>query len=113
MSAKAGVLFLARAGLALFGLVAGLPLLVTFSVLREMELFWRNDGGYPIWLRDLVLVAFYPILMIDLAVVLVYGCLLMGCQPRSKRVLIAEFGVLSLMAAALVFSVVWSILDDL
>ena len=38
--------------------------LLWFSFLRENPQFWRNSGGYPIFLRDLVLVGFYPLLVV-------------------------------------------------
>lgn len=38
--------------------------LLWFSVLRENPVFWRNSGGYPILLRDTVLVGFYPLLLV-------------------------------------------------
>jgi hypothetical protein len=37
--------------------------LLWFSFLRENPSFWRNSGGYPILLRDAVLVGFYPLLV--------------------------------------------------
>jgi len=48
---------LLAAGLALTAL--GLAVLAG-AVLRETSLFWRNVGGYPVELRDLVLINFYP-----------------------------------------------------
>lgn len=42
-------------------LILGL-ILIWFATLRENQAFWTNAGGYPIWLRDLVLWAFYPLL---------------------------------------------------
>jgi len=45
-------------------LVLGLGMvLIWFSVLRENEEFWTNAGGYPIWLRDLVLWTFWPLVL--------------------------------------------------
>jgi hypothetical protein len=38
-------------------------LLVWFAILRENQAFWTNAGGYPIWLRDLVLYAYLPLLL--------------------------------------------------
>ena len=35
--------------------------LVWFAILRENRVFWTNAGGYPIWLRDLVLCTFLPL----------------------------------------------------
>lgn len=46
-------------GTLLFGGVVGL-----FAILREEPLFWQNRGGYPVWLRHLVLVSYYPLLII-------------------------------------------------
>ncbi len=43
-------------------LMAGL--LLPFVWLREAPQFWTNAGGYPLWLRDLVLVAYSPLLLI-------------------------------------------------
>lgn len=39
------------------------------TVLRESSLFWRNAGGYPVALRELVLDTYYPLT----------GLLLLGC----------------------------------
>lgn len=45
-------------------LVIGFSLvLLCFSVLRENKLFWTNAGGYPIWLRDLVLWGYWPLFL--------------------------------------------------
>ena len=46
-------------------LMAGL--LLPFVWLRETQDFWTNAGGYPLWLRDLVLVAYYPLFFVYLA----------------------------------------------
>jgi hypothetical protein len=37
------------------------------ALLRETPLFWQNAGGFPIWLRGLVLIGFYPGLLLSLA----------------------------------------------
>lgn len=42
-------------------LMAGL--LLPFVWLREDQRFWTNAGGYPLWLRDLVLGTYYPLLL--------------------------------------------------
>ena len=43
-------------------LVFGLGVvLVWFAFLRESREFWTNAGGYPIWLRDLVLWSYLPL----------------------------------------------------
>lgn len=35
-------------------------LLLPFVWLRETPHFWTDVGGYPVWLRDLLLVAYHP-----------------------------------------------------
>jgi len=48
-------------GFSLFFLIFGC-VLVWFSCLRETREFWFNSGGYPILLRDIVRVFYYPLL---------------------------------------------------
>lgn len=36
--------------------------LIRLTLWKENELFWLNDGGYPIWLRDSVQLLYYPYL---------------------------------------------------
>jgi hypothetical protein len=45
----------------LFAMAIG-ALLVWFALLREDQMFWTNAGGYPVWLRDLVLITYLPLL---------------------------------------------------
>ena len=40
-----------------------------FACLRETPSFWTNAGGYPLWLRDLVLEGFYPLLFMYVGLV--------------------------------------------
>lgn len=35
-------------------------LLLLEGILKEMPLFWRNEGGYPVLFRHWVLYSFYP-----------------------------------------------------
>lgn len=51
-------------GLVLNG-VAGTGLLIS-TALRETPVFWRNAGGYPVWLRELILYFHYPLLFLVL-----------------------------------------------
>ena len=37
-----------------------------FTVLKETPLFWRDLGGYPTALRELVLIFYYPLLGMNL-----------------------------------------------
>ena len=43
-------------------------LLAQLVIWREMDEFWMNAGGYPIWLREFVLFTFYPYLFFVLIV---------------------------------------------
>jgi hypothetical protein len=43
---------------------------LAFAFLRETHEFWLNSGGYPIVLRDLVLVGYYPLMLIDLGILI-------------------------------------------
>jgi hypothetical protein len=63
-----------------------LCLLNLFAWLREEPLFWTNAGGWPIWLRDLVGISFYPLLLIQLLVLTAFtgGCLFHP-SPRRRR----------------------------
>ncbi len=56
-----------------------LLILSAFALLREDPLFWQNAGGWPVWLRELVLYTFYPLfglllmLLTTLALICVSG----------------------------------------
>ena len=65
-------LVLVRLGLALFAFLLGLPLLLWFCWLRETPIFWRNVGGYPVWFREVVLEAYYPVFGLNVALMLLY-----------------------------------------
>lgn len=52
-------------GGAVNSVVGGLVLIA--ALLREDSLFWRNAGGYPVWVRDLVYALYYPSLLVYLA----------------------------------------------
>lgn len=55
------------------------------SFLRESELFWRSEGGWPIWLRNLVEMAFYPLFVVLLgSVTLSVGWIVIGAPTRSR-----------------------------
>ena len=48
--------------------------LVVMAWLREDPMFWRNAGGYPVWLRETVHAAFVPLFLVQ-AAALVFGTL--------------------------------------
>ena len=51
-----GLRFVVGSGL---NLVLGVAL-VFAAFLRETQIFWRNEGGFPVWLRSAVSLLFYP-----------------------------------------------------
>lgn len=104
---------LAKFGLAAFAFLVGHPGLLWFSYLRENSVFWLNAGGYPVWLRKMVLAAYYPILLVNVGVLLLYGFLVLSCPPRSRRSLWFNFTILALMAGGIAVAVLYIIADDL
>jgi len=106
-------LVLVRLGLALFAYLLGLPLLLWFCWLREMPIFWRNAGGYPVWFREVVLEAYYPMMGLDVAVMLLFFYLILRVPPRSPRWLRINLVVLGLMAAAIGAAVIYTVADDI
>jgi hypothetical protein len=76
-------------------LMAGL--LLPFVWLREAPHFWTNAGGYPLWLRDLVMVAFYPLLFVYVGLLAVLSWLWIFRPSRFARLFCVEALVLALM----------------
>lgn len=71
--------------------------LLPFVWLRETPYFWTNVGGYPLWLRDLVLIAYYPLLLVYVGSLSFLSWQLL-CQPaRSVRGFCVEAVVLGLL----------------
>lgn len=79
--------------------------LFAMALLREEPLFWRNAGGYPVLLREVVFWSFYPLLGIEvlllgwLATTLCRGGRAMG---RTFRPVCLLTGVEGLVVAAAV-----------
>lgn len=68
-----------------------LSILGVFSWLRDQPLFWRNVGGWPIWLRDLVGGVFYPLFFLELGFLFaltaaVVRCLNLRCSFRGPAI---------------------------
>jgi len=102
----------ARIVIALLTLVVGLPALIWFGWLREVPTFWMNEGGYPIWLREVVLDFFYPLFFLDFFAILVYVALLLRVPPRSKESMKLNLAVLSAMGIGVVFAVIYALADN-
>jgi len=105
-------LVLTRLGLAAFAFLVALPVLVGFCWLREMPIFWLNEGGYPIWLRDVVLDAYYPIFFINVVMMFYYVVLLLRVPPRTAGSLRLNIAVLGLMAAAITYAGIYTVADN-
>lgn len=58
--------------------------LLATVIWKETPVFWRNEGGYPVWVRSVVLLGFYPTLLAAIASVLFFTA---GCirEYRSTR----------------------------
>jgi hypothetical protein len=105
-------LVLTRLGLAAFAFLVALPVLFWFCWLREMPIFWLNEGGYPVWLREMVLDTYYPIFFINLVLMFAYVVLLLRVPPRTPRVLRLNLAVLSVMAAGIIFAGICTVADN-
>ncbi len=73
-------------------LMAGL--LLPFVWLRETPYFWTNAGGYPLWLRDLVLFTYYPLLLVYVGLLSFMSWQLICRPPRFARLFCVEALVL-------------------
>jgi hypothetical protein len=68
------------------GAAAGLLLAITPCALwREDPMFWRNAGGWPILLRDVVELTFYPMVAAQLCVLLAFSAWTLLCPPPVLR----------------------------
>ncbi len=103
---------LARLGVAAFVSLVALPVLGWFCWLRESHIFWLNEGGYPVWLREVVLDTYYPIFFINVVLVAIYAMLLLRAPPRTRRSLRLNIGVLGLMFTAISFAGLYTIADN-
>lgn len=92
---------LATGGLAAGFNLALLGLLVWLVWLKEDPLFWRNAGGWPVWLRETVLWAFYPLLALETA-------MLVGLTRWSLRVF-RGLGPRRALAALTLLSLSWGL----
>lgn len=72
-------------------------LLLPFVWLRETPHFWTDAGGYPIWLRDLLLVAYHPLLFSYMALLGFLSWRLLKRPPRSAGLFCVEALVLGLL----------------
>ena len=77
-----------------------LPVNTAFTVLKETPIFWRNIGGYPVDLRELVLATYFPVLAVNFVL-----CCAATAFFRRKCVLSGGFSVNSLTMLLLFWSI--------
>lgn len=74
-----------------------LSVLGLLALLREQPLFWRNAGAWPIWLRDAVEISFYPLLVLELMLLMTFSALCarrLGTRCSSRNPAILTLSVL-------------------
>jgi hypothetical protein len=73
-----------------------LAVLVFFAYLREQSSFWVSAGNWPIWLRELVGASFYPLLLLELLLLIIFSLacvriLSSGYRRTTSAVLVLPF----------------------
>lgn len=87
------------------GLALGLGvMLVWFAALRENHGFWTNAGGYPVWLRHLVLWTYLPLFAATVFLLGSLSLVWLVRLGRRLRVVVAEIVLLALGWALLAAS---------
>jgi hypothetical protein len=71
-------------------------LLVWFAVLREDQMFWRNAGGYPLWLRNVVHLSFLPLFAVSLIGHVGVSMVFISEAGRVRRMITTEAVILLL-----------------
>ena len=106
-----------------FGAVAVATALTTFglavlggAVLRETPSFWRNAGGFPIALRDLIFASFYPAFVIYF-LSLIFGSIaawqLLQARRPSGGILLLACALNWLLLFAITAVVLWNNIENL
>lgn len=91
-------------------------LILATAMLRENPMFWRNDGGYPVALRDLVRTAFYPGYLLHAGLIAAIG--FSGWRLLARRHLAGAPLLLASLLNLVLFAVitvvvVWNNLENL
>ncbi|MBB5032967.1 hypothetical protein [Prosthecobacter vanneervenii] len=97
-------------------LLAGVLLL--FVWLREEPRFWTYAGGYPVWLQQTVLLAFYPLLLAQCALLAFLSWQLISRPSRQARLccmellmMVVHWGMLGLVVLMMVANNVANLMD--
>lgn len=84
--------------------------------MREDSLFWRNAGGYPVWLRDLVYALYFPSLFVYFAGVVGlswFALRLLVGGHKSGAILLLLSLVQWVLLFVIVIITVWNNVDNL
>jgi hypothetical protein len=92
-----------------------LAVLTPFAFLKEDPMFWRNAGGWPVWLRELVLTTFYPLLFSEFFALVALSalCLRHPVFARARRQLWPIAGTMWLWTGAVVLVVLGNNVSNL
>ena len=85
-----------------------LAVLLVFVWLKEDRMFWLNAGGWPIWLRELVLITFYPLLFLEMCILPGFASLYMTWRRESRD--LARAGFVSVLCFSMVFLLIVGLL---
>ena len=91
-------------------------LLLAAALLRENPMFWRNAGGFPVFLREIVYVVYYPGLLGYLAGIVGISWIalkLLGAGYRSGGFLVFIGLIQGLLLAVILIIMLWNNLDNL
>jgi hypothetical protein len=79
-----------------------------FALLKEDPMFWRNAGGWPIWLRETVKFTFYPLLASELLVLLALSACVFGSRTLAslRRRTLPLTGLMWMWAGSVVMVVI-------
>ena len=86
------------------------------ALLRENPMFWRNAGGYPVFLREIVYAVFYPGLLgyfVGVVGISWIAMRLLGAGFRSGGFLLFVGLVQGLLLVTILTIVLWNNLDNL
>ena len=86
-------------------------LLLQFAFWKEDPMFWRNAGGYSVWLRDQVEILFYPLLCLQF--ILLITCSLSQVkasrdQGPAQRTFLAVLFLLWTIFACVLLVLLWN-----
>lgn len=94
-------------------LAGALVLLLIGTILREQPAFWTNAGGYPVWVRTMVSVLYWPGLVVSGPALAVWSGWMVLQAACRKKGMVAVLVVVVLMWAAMGVVVAWMAWNNL